>query len=271
LAKKLSIEEGATQILNRLGLTISQARIYLTLLKLEKATAKTISKHSKVARQEVYRILVELEEKSLVERIIATPTEFKPVPLENGLPFLIEEKRKNMSEIQKEANKLLLSLRILVKPKETPREEKTEFILVPENKALLLRMKRALDAAQNSIDVIYPKEEFLQVLFNLSDKFQNALERGAKIRCLLNEPLDANSWPVTIQFIAENPLFEIRIMSECSEEKIWVYDKKEMLVSTCPQCGHAQAPFLWTNAAPCIKLAQNYFDISWKKAAKVKI
>jgi sugar-specific transcriptional regulator TrmB len=271
LAKKLSIEEEATQILNRLGLTISQARIYLALLKLEKATAKTISKHSKVARQEVYRILVEIEEKSLVERIIATPTEFKPVPIENGLPFLIEEKRKNMSEIQKEANKLLLRLRILVKPKETPREEKTEFILVPENKALLLRMKRAVDASQNNIDVIYPKEEFLQVLFNLSDKFQNALERGAKIRCLLNEPLDANSWPVTVQFIAENPFFEIRIMSGSSEEKIWVYDKKEMLVSTCPQCGHAQAPFLWTNAASCIKLAQNYFNISWKKAAKVKI
>jgi sugar-specific transcriptional regulator TrmB len=252
-----------------LGLTISQAKVYLTLLKLEKATAKTISKHSKVARQEVYRILVELEEKSLVERIIATPSEFKPVPVENGVPFLIEEKRKNMSEIQKEANKLL-RLRILVKPKKTPQEEKPEFILVPENKALLLRMKRAADASQMSIDVIHPKEEFLQVLFNLSDKFHNALKRGVKIQGLLNEPLDANSGSETVQFIAENPLFEIRIMSESSEEKIWIYDKKEMLVSTCPQCGHAQAPFLWTNAAPCIKLAQNYFNISWKKAAKVK-
>jgi len=224
-----------------------------------------------VARQEVYRILVELEEKSLVERIIATPTEFKPVPIENGLPFLIEERRKNMSEIQKEANKLLLRHRMLLKPKEIPQEEKLEFILVPENKALLLRMKRALDAAQMSIDVIYPKEEFLQVLFNLSDTFQKALERGVKIQCLLNEPLDANSWPAPVQVIAENPLFEIRIMPESSEEKIWIYDKKEVLVSTCPQCGHTQASVLWTNAAPFIKLAQNYFNTSWKKAAKVKI
>ena len=271
MAKKLSIEEEATQILNRVGLTISQARIYLALLKLEKATAKTISKHSKVARQEVYRILVELEEKSLVERIIATPTEFKPVPIENGLAFLIEERRKNMSGIQKEANKLILRHRIFLKPKEIPQEEKLEFILVPENKALLLRMKRALDATQTSIDGIYPKEEFLQILFNLSDKIQKALEKGVKIQCLLNEPLDANSWPATVQFIAENPLFEIRIMSESSEEKIWIYDKKEVLVSTCPRCGHTQAPVLWTNAAPFIKLAQNYFNMSWKKAAKVKI
>jgi sugar-specific transcriptional regulator TrmB len=238
----LDVEEEATQILNRLGLTSSQAKVYLTLLKLEQATAKTISNNSKVARQEVYRVLVELEEKSLVERIIAVPTEFKPVSIENGLSFLIGERRKEVSEIQKEANKLSLKLRALLKPKETKggtaQTGETEFVLIPESKTFLLRMEKAVDAAQKSIDAIYPKEQFLQVWFNLSDKFKEALERGVTIRCLLNEPLEENSWSATVQAIAENPLFEIKSLSETPKENFWIYDEKEVLVATCPIGNH---------------------------------
>lgn len=271
----MKIEEEATQILTQLGLSISQVRVYLTLLKLKKATGRTVSKHSKIARQEVYRILGELEEKSLVERIIAAPTEFKAVPMENGLSFLIEQRRNEISKTQKEANRMLLRLRLLPKFKENEseilQEEEFEFILIPENKALLLRLKRALEAAQRSIDVICPKDTFLQVLFNLSDKFQKALERGVKIQCLLNDLLDANSWPATVQVIAKNSLFKIRIMSESPKEKFWIYDKKEVLVATCPKCGYIQSPALWTNATPFIELAQNYFNVLWNKATKVKI
>jgi len=271
----MDVEEEATQILNRLGLTSSQAKVYITLLKLEEATAKTISNNSKVARQEVYRVLVELEEKSLVERIISVPTEFKAVSIENGLSFLIGERKKELSEIQKEANKVSLKIRSFLKPKEnkvgTPQKGASEFVLIPESKALLLRMERAVEATLNSIEVVHPKESFLQVLFNLSDKFKEALERGVKIRCLINEPLDMNSWSATVQTIAENPLFEIRILSESPKENFWIYDEKEVLVSTCSIHDYKHFPVLWTTSTPLIGISENYFNAMWKKAAKNKI
>jgi sugar-specific transcriptional regulator TrmB len=216
---------------------------------------------------------VELEAKSLVERIIAVPNEFKPVSIENGLSFLIEEKRKEVADIQKEAKKLSIKITTLVKTRENKRGKsqtgESEFVLIPENKALLLRMEKAVDATQKSIDVIYPKEPFLQVLFNLSDKFKDALERGVKIRGLLNEPLEANSWPATVQAIAENPLFEIRIIFETPKENFWIYDDKEVLVSTCPVYDYRLFPVLWTTATPLIGISENYFNTLWKKAAKV--
>jgi sugar-specific transcriptional regulator TrmB len=271
----LDVEEEATQILNRLGLTSSQAKVYLALLKLEQATAKTVSTNSKVARQEVYRVLVELEEKSLVERIIAVPTEFKPVSIENGLSFLIGEKRKEVAEIQKEAKKLSSKLSSFLKPKETKRRAaetgESEFVLIPESKTLLLRMERAVDAAKKSIDVIYPKDPFLQVLFNLSEKFKEALKRGVKIRCLLTEPLEENSLSEPVQGIAENPLFEIRIISENPKENFWIYDGKEVLVATASVHNYKQFPILMTTATPLIGLSENYFKTMWKKAAKTKI
>jgi sugar-specific transcriptional regulator TrmB len=271
----VDVEEEATQILNHLGLTSSQAKVYLTLLKLDRATAKAIANNSKVARQEVYRVLVELEEKSLVERIIAVPTEFKAVSIENGLSFLIGERRKELSEIQKEAKKLSPKIQSYLKPKENKRETlqrgASEFVLIPESKALLLRMEKVLDVTQNSIEVIYPKEPFLQVLFNLSEKFKEALERGVKIRCLINEPLEANTWSATVQSIAENSLFEIRILSERPKENFWIYDEKEVLVATCSVREYKQFPVLWTTSPPLIGISENYFNSMWKKAAKNKI
>ena len=90
----MTIEEAVVQTLTRLGLTISQAKVYFDLLRLEKATVNTISKHSKMARQQVYRVLAELQDKGLVEKIISIPTEFEPVPIEDCMFVLIERKKK---------------------------------------------------------------------------------------------------------------------------------------------------------------------------------
>lgn len=269
---RVDIEEEATEILNRLGLTSSQIKVYLTLLKLDKATAKTIANNSKVARQEVYRVLVELEDESLVERIIAIPTEFKAVSIENGLSFLIGERREELSEIQKEANKLSPKIQSYLEQKEnkgeTGQRGTPEFVLIPESKALLLRMEKALDGTQKTVEAAYPKEWFLQVLFNLSDKFKKALERGVKIRCLINESLDTSSWAAPIQNIMENPLFEIRVLSENSKENFWIYDEKEVFVATSSIREHKQFPVLCTTSAPLIGISENYFNEMWKNAVK---
>ncbi|MEJ5326773.1 MAG: helix-turn-helix domain-containing protein [Candidatus Bathyarchaeia archaeon] len=88
------VEEELVQILTRLGLTISQVKVYLGLIGLKQASGKVIAKHSKMARQEVYRVLAELQEKSLVEKIISRPTEFKPVSIEDCLSILVASKKK---------------------------------------------------------------------------------------------------------------------------------------------------------------------------------
>jgi len=66
------MREENIRVLTNLGLTTGQAKVYLTLATLEKATAKEASDHSNIARQEVYRLLAELEDKSLIERILAS-------------------------------------------------------------------------------------------------------------------------------------------------------------------------------------------------------
>jgi len=88
----LAFEQGE-KTLRELGLTSSQARVYLTLIKTgDPATVKTLNTISKVARQDLYRILTELRELSLVEMVIGNPTMFRAIPLPEAITILVERK-----------------------------------------------------------------------------------------------------------------------------------------------------------------------------------
>jgi sugar-specific transcriptional regulator TrmB len=77
------------EVLNGLGLTTLQAKTYLAIAILEKATVKTISKTAKIARQEIYRVTSELQEKGLIEKIIATPVEYRAIPVHDAINVLL--------------------------------------------------------------------------------------------------------------------------------------------------------------------------------------
>ena len=88
------------ETLTELGLTHTEAKVYLTLLSLRTATANDIHKDSKVARQEVYRVLSDLEEKGLIEKIIARPSQFKPIPAREVVAILIQNRNKQSLQLQ---------------------------------------------------------------------------------------------------------------------------------------------------------------------------
>lgn len=67
-----------------LGLTYLQAKVYVTLLRLGDvgAEVRKIASASVIARQDVYRILPALQKMGLVEKVVAIPTIYRPIPLE---------------------------------------------------------------------------------------------------------------------------------------------------------------------------------------------
>ena len=79
------LQEDCINSLMELGLTLVQAKIYLTLTKLDNATIKAISKNSNLARQDIYRIIPSLQKLGLVEKIIDKPTKYKATPIKIGV------------------------------------------------------------------------------------------------------------------------------------------------------------------------------------------
>jgi sugar-specific transcriptional regulator TrmB len=56
-------DENATQTLIQLGLTILEARIYLSLCRYESLTTKALSELTKTAQPDTYRVLAKLQKK----------------------------------------------------------------------------------------------------------------------------------------------------------------------------------------------------------------
>ena len=97
------LQEETVQTLVNLELTVLQAKVYLALVKLGTSTGRTTAKAAKVASQDVYRVLTELQEKGLVEKIIAKPNKYRPIPLKDGLSMLLQRRNKQTAELKKAA------------------------------------------------------------------------------------------------------------------------------------------------------------------------
>ena len=59
------VQEETVQTLVNLGLTVLQAKVYLSLAKSGVSTGRATAKAAKVASQDVYRVLIELQEKGI--------------------------------------------------------------------------------------------------------------------------------------------------------------------------------------------------------------
>ena len=90
----LQVED--VQTLKQFGLTFLQARVYLTLVRTGKSTIRNIAENAKIARQEAQRVTSELQNVGLVERILVSPTEFDPIPLNEAVKFLVERREKRL-------------------------------------------------------------------------------------------------------------------------------------------------------------------------------
>ncbi len=259
-------EEEGVQTLTHLGLTISQAKVYLALLELEKATGKIISKHSKVARQEAYRILAELQEKGLVEKIIDMPTEFESIPIEDCISILIEHKKNEISETQKEATRLIQKLKQR-NSKITLKEDETRFSLFSEH-AAVRKEKGTLKAVQRSFDVITSRRDPHSVIFIDMEGIAEALQRSVKIRIIIDKTDEKEVLSDIIKQLKKYPNFKIRYLPNTSKALMSIYDKREAWVCTCSNPVLEECPILLTNNPCLLSILQEYFETMWLTAMK---
>ena len=173
----------AIETLAELGLTHNQARIYLALLHSEHLLpVKEISKITNIARQDVYRILPELQDIGLVEKTITVPTMFKATLLKLGLSILMENKMIKHNELINTANKLASESE---NKKQASSDESLEFILIPGNHAVIQKISNVTSSVQSSLDIVTSKKRFPRAIFEFFDSRMHSLERGVKIRYYL--------------------------------------------------------------------------------------
>jgi sugar-specific transcriptional regulator TrmB len=255
-------KEEAVQVLMNLGLTPTQAKAYLTLCRLGRSTTKTISTESRIARQDIYRTLAELQESGLVNKTITRPVMFEAVPIQDAIDGLMERRAKKTRELQKGTKRLLLNFRENNKRCAANNEEQ-QFVMVPKGEAGILKRRKAIESAQKSIDVVNSWKRFPKTVLTYAGETKKALQRGVELRVITEKPGNAKSIPKEILEFQEIGAFRIKYITDPPPAVISIYDKKEILVATLSSTGLDHSPTLWTNNPSMIAVVRDYFEIMW--------
>jgi sugar-specific transcriptional regulator TrmB len=262
-ASFLEFASSEVQTLIDLGLTVSQARVYLTLVKSGPLKIAPISELSKVARPDIYRTLAKLHQLGLVEKIIETPLHFGAIPMEKSIASLLDRKTTEYRRLKTHTKQLLR----MFKGKEQCEVFQTDahqFILIPPRKTIITRIREGIEEAQRSIDLVLSWKRFsFGITSAFTESVENALAKGVKFRFIVETPPKRNIGANVLQFSKKSPACQVRFFPNRPKTVLGIYDEKEIFVVVDPTTSLPDSPALWSNSQSLITIAQDYFDILW--------
>jgi sugar-specific transcriptional regulator TrmB len=268
--KEIKLDEmmtKAVKLLNELGFTNSQARVYATLAANGNLGVANLSKLSEVHRTDLYRVLKELEKKGFVERIIANPTMFSAIPLDVCLDILIQKHAEKFSQLRKE---VIDTKRMFIsKTRKNKPVGQSKFVLVP-GRRVVERIGKSIDETEKKADLVISSMRFIKGMFAFSDKMKKSWDRGVKWRIVVYKDEDSKDFWKWMKFCKKTQLCQIRITAGEPRNVIGIYDQKQVFIIDNPRTKLTDSSALWSSNFGLIQLARDQFERSWKKGSSVK-
>ncbi len=241
---------------------MSQAKIYLALVSLGKANAKKIAQTAKIDNAEVYRQIEKLHKKALIEKILKTPVEYKPFPLNEVTKIFLQQRNRENAEIEKEVKFLL---RRTAKSPDTVEEDRISII--PKGEYRKNFTIKEMEQAKTEI-LWYTQIERIPLAQRYYHKqWIKNFARGVRHRTLseLNRPTEKILNYIQ-KFKKDNPKFEIRFTSPHILTTFAIFDNTTIHFSTERLTALANSRVLYTNNAQIVKLSKDYFEMRWESA-----
>ena len=135
----------------KFGLAKNEAKAYVALLRLREGKGESIARLSGIARQEAYRVVSNLEELGLVERIVANPTRFRPTPLQDGLSKLIKDEKEMATRKISELEETRREIAYRFNDSDCTSEDGTSFTRVFLEKRMFERELKLMEGAKKKI------------------------------------------------------------------------------------------------------------------------
>ncbi len=254
------VSDKEINILTQLGLSLSQARVYLALARHGPASANLISDKSTVARPDVYRILSVLQTMGLVEKALTIPALFKATPVNEALPVLLKLRTNELRQLKVTAKEFLKTFEGY---KNVSLQEDQQFVLFPANQAFINRSTELADNSFKIIETVMPIGRILQAREFYKNTIAKARNRGVVVR-LISEDLDDEASLAQVKQIYSETKF---IHSQLTVG-FTIYDRQQVLIVNAPRSSFPKSGGLWSNNASVVELAKNYYDNMWNSVAK---
>jgi sugar-specific transcriptional regulator TrmB len=254
--KQVSVNEEDIRLLNEVGFTRSQARVYLALLKIGETDARTLFKKANITRPEVYRALDELQKKGLVEKEIRVPLKFIATPMQFGLQMLLSQKVRQCKETQKNIKKFLRKNQsCLIKE---PHKQEIKLIVLEGKDKLMQTIKRGHNNAQRSVDIISTLQRWSIILSYCFESYTKAFERKVHYRVIIEKPLGKITFQETIQTLLAKPDFELRFSKDPLKTNAAIFDDNEATINFFEGKPLTESPIISKQKAVSSDSASNF-------------
>ena len=262
------IPEDYVEILTELGLTHTEAKVYVALLCLNSATARTIHKESNIARQDVYRILSDLEEKDLIEKIIAKPAEFRPIPAKDAISILLQKRKEQNHQLRKKAIRQFRNFNVEC-AETAPLDKKPNFILLSKSETSPLghidKPGKAIDSAKKSVMGVLTFELFVKVKLMDEHIWKKAVKRGVKIKFIVGGRPDEKTELTLDTVLKDSDYFEVRWTTALPQAAVLLVDEREAF---CRTGVRIENPVLWSADPNFVAMIKDYLKTKWNSLKK---
>lgn len=252
------------ELLENLGLTILQAKVYLAIVNLEDATANEVAKLSKVSRPDAYRIIDQLSEWGLISKIISTPTKFQALPLKEAVSILFERRTIRFYKLKTKIKELIESD---VTEEIRVKHERHAFRRIPENSPWF-RNNALRFSRYKTFDLLTTARRLGSRIVFDEDPFRKGAKKGTKIRIMLNEPKPDSPLSHVLENLGKSKNVEIRYSNTASPVILIIMDRKEVALALKPS-SRVGPPYLLSDHPSYVHMAQQYFDLQWEKAPRM--
>jgi sugar-specific transcriptional regulator TrmB len=266
----VEIKEEEFNLLIRLGFTQTQAKLYLTLLRMKRADGRTLSRQANLPSAEVYRTLDELQRKGLVDKEITQPYTFRATPIEYGLQMLILQKVEECKEIQEITKDFLRKLKD-DQVVEDIEEQKYRFVMIDRKERIIQKMRQQHDNVQHTAEILSNPQRWLLILQYCWENYEKALERGVQYRVVIESSKKGIYSQKTVKTLLAKPNFELRLSRSPLPASAALFDRKEATFALYPSQALAGSPVIWTNQPSFLTLLIEHFENVWKHSRRFKV
>jgi sugar-specific transcriptional regulator TrmB len=252
------------EALVELGLTNSEAKVYLATARLGAATATEIAAVAEKERSNAHHLLQRLEQLGLVATTLDSPMKFKPIEPRDAIDHLFELQTVRFKKLEEMKSSTLTSLAPAAIG--TPPNKET-FSVVRGRVRTYLRVIGSVTTCESNVSLLMSSNGLIRL-----SRFRNFVQ-------LMGEKAEAGVKFRVVTEITKSNAEYARIMGEMAEVRhvrnqttnASVYDMKvgsvALSINDALEEDIAEHVALWSNGASFVKMLESLFDSAWFLAA----
>lgn len=249
-------------MLQKLGLSKNEIRVYVYLARSRERKASEISEVLSLHRTETYRILRDLEKRGLVSSVFEKPLRFIATPFERAIEALIEAKKLRIQQLERK-KKDLINIWLSLPQPEVVHERKEVFQILEGEEQIDFKANEIIQNARAEINVFASEDDLARLYHSgFVDRLEKLSKKDFNVRLLTNNSRKSRF------FLEKIKLPNVRYaLSDVDDVPTFILADQEQLLFTIrkddEKAKRVKIAALWTNYEAFIKALEKLFSELW--------